>query len=85
MALSSVQGGSQLAKYSEEQKKYSQYILEAKSESKEGETLGEISLTYYKYNLNEKKDAMVIMIDQPEDNISNNHINKELITYLRHL
>ncbi|MEF9892230.1 MAG: ATP-binding cassette domain-containing protein [Anaerorhabdus sp.] len=59
-----------------------EFILDAGNDVKQGRTLGQISLTYYKYHLNSENSAEVICIDQPEDNISNNHINQSLINYL---
>jgi len=47
-----------------------------------GSTLGELSLAYLKYITSEKDDWNILMIDQPEDNISNIKINSELIYYL---
>lgn len=74
-----------LKKFLDRYKEADQYILEAGSQKKEGGTLGEISLTYYKYHLNGQREMDVLFIDQPEDNLSNNHISKELITYLNNL
>ncbi|MDD2476094.1 MAG: ATP-binding protein, partial [Dysgonamonadaceae bacterium] len=48
---------------------------------KVGNTLGEQSLTFYKYFTQEKHNWDVLIIDQPEDNISNNNISNELIKY----
>lgn len=72
-------------KFLEEMKKSDEFILEAGSDVKEGRTLGQISLTYYKYHLNSENAAEIVCIDQPEDNLSNNHIQKELIKYLNAL
>ena len=74
-----------LKKFMDKYKEADQFILEASSKKREGETLGEISLTYYKYHLNGQREMDVLFIDQPEDNLSNNHISKELITYLNNL
>ncbi len=74
-----------LKKFLDKYKEADQYILEASSKKREGGTLGEISLTYYKYHLNGQREMDVLFIDQPEDNLSNNHISKELITYLNNL
>ena len=48
---------------------------------KVGQTLGEESLAYYKYITREKSDYSVLLIDQPEDNISNRRVLKELIGF----
>ncbi len=50
-----------------------------------GNTLGEMSLAYYKYYTQDETPWTVLMIDQPEDNISNNNIKSRLIDYLRSL
>ena len=50
-----------------------------------GNTLGEMSLAYYKYYTQDETSWTVLMIDQPEDNISNNNIKSRLIDYLRRL
>lgn len=69
-------------RFLEEMMTSNEFILEAGSDVKQGRTLGQISLTYYKYHLNTENKKEVICIDQPEDNLSNNHINIELIKYL---
>jgi hypothetical protein len=71
-----------LEKFLEEMKEDEHTIREGNGDNKEGGTLGEISLTYYKYHLNSENKQTVVCIDQPEDNISNNLINTELIKYL---
>jgi Uncharacterized ABC-type transport system, ATPase component len=48
-----------------------------------GNTLGEMSLSYYKYFAQEDDESIALIIDQPEDNISNNNINHKLITYFQ--
>ena len=62
--------------------KEEQYILDA-SDQQIGNTLGEMSLSYYKFFTQDDKDWNVLVIDQPEDNISNNNIRKELIKYFQ--
>lgn len=57
-----------------------EFITDIK-DTKVGNTLGEQSLTYYKYFTQEKQDWDVLIVDQPEDNISNNNISNELIKY----
>lgn len=47
-----------------------------------GNTLGEMSLSYYKYYTQDNEYWNILIIDQPEDNISNNNISKRLISYL---
>lgn len=50
-----------------------------------GNTLGEMSLSYYKYFTQDSEDWNILIIDQPEDNISNNNISKYLINYFNSL
>lgn len=45
-----------------------------------GNTLGEMSLAYFKFTA-QNDDRNILLIDQPEDNISNLNISKELIAY----
>ena len=58
------------------------YIKEESTNDSIGNTLGEMSLIYYKFQAYEDDDCDVLMIDQPEDNISNNRIAEKLIQYL---
>lgn len=58
------------------------YIKEENSDDSIGNTLGEMSLVYYKFQTSSENKCDVLMIDQPEDNISNNRISEKLITYL---
>jgi predicted ATPase len=58
------------------------YIKEDSSDDSIGNTLGEMSLVYYKFQTSVENKCDVLMIDQPEDNISNNRISEKLITYL---
>jgi predicted ATPase len=46
-----------------------------------GNTLGEMSLSYYRYFTEDNNDWSILIVDQPEDNISNNNINNKLINY----
>jgi len=46
-----------------------------------GNTLGEMSLSYYRYFTEDSNDWSILIVDQPEDNISNNNINNKLISY----
>lgn len=46
-----------------------------------GNTLGEMSLSYYKYHTQDTKEWDILSIDQPEDNISNKNIKNHLIPY----
>jgi len=61
------------------------HIFEAGADQNIGNTLGEMSLVYYKYQTFNNDDWDVLVIDQPEDNVSNNKISKELIDYFNNL
>lgn len=61
------------------------YILEASVNNNIGNTMGELSIAYYKYHLQEDEEVDVFLLDQPEDNISNTKIVEELINYLNSL
>ncbi|NLW48809.1 MAG: ATP-binding cassette domain-containing protein [Firmicutes bacterium] len=50
-----------------------------------GNTLGEMSLSYYKYFTQDSDNWNVLIVDQPEDNISNNNISTNLIGYFNHI
>jgi ABC-type Mn2+/Zn2+ transport system ATPase subunit len=68
----------------ESQENTDTYITDANN-AKVGNTLGELSLTYYKYHTRNNGTWDVFLVDQPEDNISNSRINKHLIDYLNSL
>ena len=57
------------------------YIKEESSDNSIGNTLGEMSLVYYKFQTSDENECDVLMIDQPEDNISNNRIAEKLVKY----
>jgi predicted ATPase len=57
-----------------------EYITDG-SDKKIGNTLGEMSISFYKYYTQDSDDWNIFIVDQPEDNISNNNINKLLISY----
>ena len=60
--------------------KTNQYIMDG-ADQQIGNTLGEMSLSYYKFFTQDDQDWSVLIIDQPEDNISNNNISQKLIGY----
>lgn len=62
-------------------KEQKSYIKEETSNDSVGSTLGELSLAYYKFQTYDSKEWDVLMIDQPEDNISNNRIASKLLQY----
>lgn len=58
------------------------YIVDtAEGEDSLGNTLGEMSLAYFKYMVEQETERSVFLIDQPEDHISNNNISKKLLSY----
>ena len=68
-------------KFIEWAKKEKTYIKEETSDDSIGNTLGEMSLVYYKFKTSSENSFDVLMIDQPEDNISNNRIAEKLVKY----
>lgn len=68
-------------KFINEAIKTNDYIMDG-ADQQIGNTLGEMSLSYYKFFTQDDQDWRVLIVDQPEDNISNNNINKKLIGYL---
>jgi len=77
--------GENLKKFTDTYKKEDKFIKEASSKISIGNTMGEISIVYYKYQTFSNNDWELLIIDQPEDNISNNKISSELIKYLNNL
>lgn len=63
-------------------KKYQEKIFEVSKGTEIGNTLGEMSLVYYKFKLHNHSEWDVMVIDQPEDNISTPKIKKDLISLL---
>jgi predicted ATPase len=58
------------------------YIVDTSAgENSLGNTLGEMSLAYFKYIVEQETERSVFLIDQPEDHISNNNISKKLLSY----
>jgi len=57
-----------------------EYIMEG-TDRQVGNTLGEMSLSYYKFFTQDDQDWSILIVDQPEDNISNNNISQKLIRY----
>lgn len=73
-----------LAKFFETATKTEQYILDA-SNQQVGNTLGEMSLSYYDFFTQDQQNWELLIIDQPEDNISNNNIRQKLIGYFHNI
>ena len=67
-------------KFIAEAQKTSDYIMDG-ADQQIGNTLGEMSLSYYKFFTQDDQDWRVLIVDQPEDNISNNNISQRLIGY----
>lgn len=58
------------------------YIVDTTQGGEElGNTLGELSLAYFKYVAEHENDKSIFLIDQPEDHISNNNISQRLLRY----
>lgn len=60
--------------------KTNDYIMDG-ADQQIGNTLGEMSLSYYKFFTQDDQDWRVLIVDQPEDNISNSNISQKLISY----
>jgi len=60
-------------------------IQEIKASDNVGNTLGELSLAYYKYRTYNAGNLDLIIVDQPEDNISNKRILDQLVDYFGNL
>ena len=60
-------------------------ILDQRNEARIGNTFGEQSLIYYKYKSFNSNDWDLLLVDQPEDDISHSKINSELASYLNTL
>jgi len=67
-------------KFITEATKSDEYIADS-TDKRIGSTLGEMSLSYYKYFTEDDNAWNILIVDQPEDNISNNNINNKLISY----
>lgn len=74
-----------VAKFIEAFTQESSYIKEVTSSVEIGNTMGEISIVYYKFQTHNNDNWEVLIIDQPEDNISNYRISLELIKYFNDL
>jgi ABC-type lipoprotein export system ATPase subunit len=73
-----------LEKFISESTKARDYITDG-TNHQIGNTLGEMSLSYYKYFTQDSDNWNVLIIDQPEDNISNNNISTNLISYFKNI
>lgn len=71
-------------KFISESTKTKDYITDGTNQQI-GNTLGEMSLSYYKYFTQDSDNWNVLIIDQPEDNISNNNISTNLISYFKNI
>lgn len=62
------------------------YIIDSSKERRNiGNTLGEMSLAYLRYLIQNDDEHPVVFLDQPEDHISNHHVSKELIGYFNRI
>lgn len=70
----------------DEYSKENTYISEVQSKTKVGNTPGEISLVYYKFQIQEQEsDFYVLAIDQPEDDINPKRIKQFLLKFLSNI
>lgn len=76
---------SNIQKFINEAVKYQEKIFEVKNGSEIGNTMGEMSLVYYKFRLHNYSEWDLMIIDQPEDNISAFNINTHLIELLNNI
>lgn len=60
-------------------------VADGGTKIRKGSTLGEKSIVFYKFVSNKMNRNAILLIDQPEDNISNLKIKEELINYLNDL
>jgi hypothetical protein len=74
-----------LDKFIGQYQKEDQFIYSNEEGKKIGDTLGEMSLVFYKYQTYQNDSWDVLVIDQPEDNISNPKIKSSLIRYFDNL
>lgn len=70
-----------IKKFIEKETSCKKYIVDA-SNTNLGSTLGEMSLAYFNYMTSNNTNCSIYLVDQPEDNISNNNISKKLLSYL---
>lgn len=71
-----------LDSFLEEMCKTTDYIVDTSQCSETlGNTLGELSLAYFKYMTEHETEKCIFLIDQPEDHISNNIISRKLLKY----
>lgn len=69
-----------------EYSKENTYISEVQSKTTIGNTPGEISLVYYKFQIQEQEaDFYVLAIDQPEDDINPKRIKQFLLNFLNNI
>jgi predicted ATP-dependent endonuclease of OLD family len=71
-----------LNKFKIKAEEHQEKIFEVSKGVEIGNTLGEMSLVYYKFKLHNHSEWDIMIIDQPEDNISTPKIKKDLITLL---
>lgn len=72
---------SNLSRFIDEQKELRAYIANIDN-ANIGNTLGEMALAYYEYVTDATNEWDVLVIDQPEDNISNKNVQERLVAYL---
>ncbi len=71
-----------LDSFLDEMCKTTDYIVDTSQRNETlGNTLGELSLAYFKYMTEHETERCIFLIDQPEDHISNNNISQKLLRY----
>lgn len=71
-----------LSSFMDEMCQCKNYIVDTSQGDEElGNTLGELSLAYFKYMTEHETERSIFLIDQPEDHISNNNISQKLLRY----
>lgn len=71
-----------LSSFIDEMCRCKNYIVDTMQGDEElGNTLGELSLAYFKYMTEHENEKSIFLIDQPEDHISNNNISQKLLRY----
>lgn len=76
---------SNLTKFIDKYTNTNEFIQEVGTTESIGNTLGEMSLVYYKFQTSNSSNWNILVIDQPEDNISNSNIKKHLLKYFNSL
>lgn len=71
-----------LQKFFDKMKKEEDFIMEASYNKDIGNTPGELSLAYYKFIIQKNNSWEILLLDQPEENISNKKIYNDFIKHI---